>query len=202
MVTVSEYGYVSVTDTAKLIRAQLKAQFPDQKFSVKSDKYAGGASINVSWTDGPTDSAVYAVVNGFSGQNFDGMIDMAYSKQAWLEDDGSAHLAYSPGTAGQRGSDPERVGSPRTPGARMVHFHADYVFTHREFSEEFLDQVAETLDRPFWGQCRACGGTKDQEGFVVRTQHRGYTHDTGACVAHAPRAHASSVDARTMEVTG
>lgn len=67
--------HFSTTDTAKLIRAELKAKFPGVKFSVKSSKYSGGSSIRVSWTDGPTTKLVDAVVQPFAGATFDGMTD-------------------------------------------------------------------------------------------------------------------------------
>ena len=47
------FADVSLTDTAKLIRATLKAKFPGIKFSVRSSRYAGGSSIDVRWNDGP-----------------------------------------------------------------------------------------------------------------------------------------------------
>lgn len=128
--------WLSCTDTAKLVRKTLKGAFPDSKFSVRSSSYSGGASIDVSWTDGPTVRAVDAVVGGFAGANFDGMIDMKFNSTAWLETDGTAHLAHTSGTAGSRGSYPERIESARTPGARLVRFGADFVQTHRELSDE------------------------------------------------------------------
>src|SRR5690349_1417337 len=68
--------YYSCAETAKLIRATLKAAFPAQKFSVRSSVYAGGASITVRWMDGPTCGAVKAVAGGFEGATFDGMQDL------------------------------------------------------------------------------------------------------------------------------
>jgi hypothetical protein len=67
--------YISVVDTAKLVRAALKESFAGVKFSVTSDSYAGGASINIKYKDGPTESQVNAVINNFKGAYFDGMID-------------------------------------------------------------------------------------------------------------------------------
>lgn len=67
--------YISVTETAKLIRQALKENFSGIKFSVRSSSYAGGASIDVSWTDGPCVVSVDAVVKMFEGASFDGMTD-------------------------------------------------------------------------------------------------------------------------------
>ena len=59
--------YVSATDTAKLVRTALKEKFPATKFSVRTTKYAGGASLDVNWTGGPTTPKVDAVVKNFEG---------------------------------------------------------------------------------------------------------------------------------------
>jgi hypothetical protein len=67
--------YLSVAETAALIRKALKESFPGVKFSVRSKSYSGGASINVDWTDGPTQQQVESVAKVFSGSYFDGMID-------------------------------------------------------------------------------------------------------------------------------
>lgn len=67
--------YISTADTAKLIREALKEAFSDHRFSVRSKTYSMGASVTVSWVDGPTEARVNLVVGGFSGSSFDGMTD-------------------------------------------------------------------------------------------------------------------------------
>lgn len=67
--------YISVTETAKLIRQALKDNFKGIKFSVRSNSYAGGASIDVSWTDGPCEPDVIRIAKQFQGASFDGMTD-------------------------------------------------------------------------------------------------------------------------------
>lgn len=67
--------YLTCSETAKLVRAALKESFPSIKFSVKSSVYSGGASINISYTNGPTYDQVKAVVSMFEGSYFDGMTD-------------------------------------------------------------------------------------------------------------------------------
>jgi hypothetical protein len=49
----SESQYLSCAETAKLVRKVLKTAFQGVKFSVRSDTYSGGASIDIRWTDGP-----------------------------------------------------------------------------------------------------------------------------------------------------
>lgn len=68
--------YVSLKETNQHIRAALKQAFPGVKFSVVGDSYAGGASTNVRYVDGPPVKDVEAVVKFFAGATFDGMIDL------------------------------------------------------------------------------------------------------------------------------
>jgi len=77
--------YISVTDTAKIIRRELKKHFPSVIFSVRSSSYSMGASIDVSWTDGPTREEVEVITNQFNGSIFDGMTDMKSSRYAQWE---------------------------------------------------------------------------------------------------------------------
>ena len=118
----SEKEYISVTDTAKLVRGALKTAFPSVKFSVRSSSYSGGASIDVSWMDGPREQAVEKVAKVFEGSTFDGMIDLkSYHTSTLVNEDGTT---------------------------RAVHFGADYVFCRREVTNrDKLDGEAEALIR-------------------------------------------------------
>lgn len=58
---------VSPADTAKLIRAALKAAFPGVKFSVRLNRNAA----HVAWTDGPMAADVAPVAREFRGSAFD-----------------------------------------------------------------------------------------------------------------------------------
>ena len=75
------------THAAKNMRIELKMYFPKIKFSVKSDSFAGGNSIDISWTDGPTTEQVKKAVTGkYSAGNFDGMTDSyEYSREVFPE---------------------------------------------------------------------------------------------------------------------
>lgn len=70
--------YISITDTAKIIRAELAKHFPGIKFSVRSQSYSMGSHVNVRWTDGPPTRLVDRVINKFSGKTFDGMDDSTH----------------------------------------------------------------------------------------------------------------------------
>lgn len=63
-------------EAAKEIRQVLKMAFPGQKFEVSSKNYSGGNSINISYTNGPTQKEVERYVRDFEYGQFDGMTDM------------------------------------------------------------------------------------------------------------------------------
>lgn len=67
--------YLNCAESAKLIRSALKESFPGVKFSVRSNVYSGGASIDISYQDGPAAKLVEAVAKQLQGGYFDGMID-------------------------------------------------------------------------------------------------------------------------------
>lgn len=46
---------ISPQDCSKMIKRALKAGFPLTTFSVRYKSYSMGHSIDVSWTDGPTE---------------------------------------------------------------------------------------------------------------------------------------------------
>ena len=61
---------------AKEIRIELKRQFPSIKFTVISDSFSMGNSVNIGWTDGPLSSSVNAVVKKYQYGNFNSMEDI------------------------------------------------------------------------------------------------------------------------------
>ena len=77
--------YFSCAETAKLVRAALKESFPGVKFSVRSSVYSGGASIRVSYVNGPSYDQVKRVVGMFEGSYFDGMTDYKGSNYGILD---------------------------------------------------------------------------------------------------------------------
>lgn len=78
-------NYVSVTETASLIRAALKRAFTGTKFTVRSKSYSGGASVTVSWTDGPVEPVVRQILDNFEGATFDPMQDLKSSRVTVFE---------------------------------------------------------------------------------------------------------------------
>lgn len=135
--------YLTCAETAKLVRGALKVAFPGEKFSVRSDTYAGGASIRVGWTDGPTEHEVRKVTDLYAGADFDGMVDLKVYAEHWLHPDGSVTLARRPST---NGSFVELIGDPIGPTAQLVHFGADFVPTTRRVSAEWREQILQTFE--------------------------------------------------------
>ena len=62
---------LTTTAAAKAIRTELKASFPGVKFSVRSHS----CSINVTWTDGPTQKQVAEITWKYTNGTFNGMVD-------------------------------------------------------------------------------------------------------------------------------
>lgn len=67
------------TEAAKCaneIKQLLKKHYPTVKFSVKSDNFAGGNSVDVSWNLGPTSDEIDSLIRKYQYGHFNGMIDM------------------------------------------------------------------------------------------------------------------------------
>lgn len=119
--------YISVTETAKLVREALKKAFPRVKFSVRSKSYSGGASIDVYWTDGPRTCEVKRITQRFNGADFDGMQDLKTNRQTLV-------------------SQPDGT-------VKQVQYGADWVFCHREYSParraKLEAEIAAVAGEPF-----------------------------------------------------
>lgn len=61
---------------AAAIRSELKAAFPSVKFSATSDSFAGGDSVHIEWTDGPTTEQVKNISGKYQYGHFNGMEDI------------------------------------------------------------------------------------------------------------------------------
>lgn len=117
---------LSAAETASLVRKALKTAHPGIKFGVRSKTYAGGASIDVSWTDGPTTSQVEATAKLYQGASFDGSTDTQDYHESLLSTED---------------------------GAEVVSYGADFVFCHRSLSSEFQaelkNEIAEFTGEPY-----------------------------------------------------
>jgi hypothetical protein len=59
----SDLKQVDAVVKAKVLRRELSLRFPDQRFSVTTDRYTGGSSIEVSWEDGVAEEEVEEVTD-------------------------------------------------------------------------------------------------------------------------------------------
>jgi hypothetical protein len=132
-ITAARAEYLSVAETAKLVRVALGKHFPSIKFSVRSRSYAGGASIDIHWTDGPRSKDVDRIAGGFEGASFDGMNDLKSYQSCWILPNGTAVLAERPDSYG--GSIAGYWSDAPHPDARLVKFGADFVHCSREISD-------------------------------------------------------------------
>lgn len=136
---------ISTTDTAKLIRRTLRDTFPGVRFSVHSSKYAGGSSISVQWTDGPTTGAVDRAVGAYEGADFDGMVDLKTHQRAWLCTTHGPRVAETYGHSYASNNGP--VDSRCCHRAELVQFSADYVQTSRDYSPAARTMLEEMTAR-------------------------------------------------------
>lgn len=183
--------YIDAADAAKLIRKAIAREFPGVTFSVTTDKYSGGATVNIKWVDGPTTKQVEAVTNAYRGRGFDGMIDLAYCKDSWLLPDGTVKAATSQGSSGSGGMDkPYSLPKPH-PKAELVHFGSSYVSCSREHSPEFVRWVAEQMQTKtgwtapeikehdaYWSRNKTVPTAYFERGYTADadTVEREYTH--------------------------
>ena len=107
----------SLAETSAAIKRVLGVLFPRTKFSVRSDSYSMGCSIDVCWTDGPRGDEVKAVLDIFECCGFDGMQDLK---------------TYN--------------ATPEWNGHRFD-FHGDYVSGNRSVSASLLRAAAERFSR-------------------------------------------------------
>ena len=145
--------FVDVAETAQLVRAALRREFPKTKFSVRSSRYAGGSDVDVRYIDGPPQPLVEAVVGPYRGGGFDGSIDLAYSRSAWLFPDGHAERAGTEGTAGSMGSVPSAPVGRQPAGARLVQFGADHLFVTRRLTPAGAERLADALSQWLGAPC-------------------------------------------------
>lgn len=134
---------IDVTATAKLVRPLLKGTFPAVKFSVRSDRYAGGSAIHVTWTDGPTTTEVSRITDGFTGGRFEGLTDCPYFANSWYCHEHGARPAITYGCDLAENNDVED--SRCCHRADLVHFRVTVVHLSRRLSPEFRADLETTV---------------------------------------------------------
>lgn len=128
---------IDTAEVAKLIRRHLKTGFAGVKFSVRTSRYSGGSSIDISWTDGPTTDQVEAITRPFAGAGFDGMTDSKYHKRTWYCPTHGARIAEVYGHGHDNGPRDSRCCAK----AELVDMGGDYVFANRRLSPEFTARL-------------------------------------------------------------
>lgn len=129
---------LSCADTAKLIRKRLKAEFPEIKFSVRSSVYSGGASIDISYTDGVLYSEVNKIAKQYEGATFDGMNDLKEYHTSLVYFDGDDL-------------------------PRSVRFGADFVFVRRDLSDSFIEKLKPLAQKVLDNNLQSAGEVFDMD---------------------------------------
>lgn len=151
--------HYTCAETASFVREALKKAFPNQKFSVRSKVYSGGASITIHWLDGVTEFEVKQVVSRFEGATFDGMIDL--KSNVYYNDENGTNVSYG----------------------------ADYIFCNRDYSKELTLKLAaqvanfESIDLPemnAWEWFDNNIQLKDGQTFTTRLNEARYCYSATA----------------------
>ena len=121
----SKDGLSRHASAAKDLKKWLRQAFPGVKFSVRSDCFAGGTSVHVSWHFGPTTKAVEEWANDYKDGTFDGMVDL---------------YEYDRSEAGE-------AFRKRHGGAKYVQCHRDYTPAGGDWQDEvtLFERVARDL---------------------------------------------------------
>lgn len=184
-----EKKYLTCAETAKLIRKDLKANFPGVKFSVRSDTYSMGASIRVKYTDGPAEADVKAVTDKYVGAGFDGMIDLKfYYSHYYNTKTGESCIASCSGSGVSYESYENEM--PEGDGWIPVSFGADHVFVSREITVEPME-IALAMVAKAWG-------FKADKSVVKDSEYSGAWIDLGAFVGPGIDWHDSGVYANEI----
>ena len=84
-------GYDSLKKGSRNIKIELQRAYPGIKWSVRSESYSMGCSIDVRWTDGPTPNQVEEISGKYQQGRFNGMEDIyEYSRNIWVDVFGGA----------------------------------------------------------------------------------------------------------------
>ena len=81
---------------AKIIRQKLKYKYPEIKFSVRSESFAGGDAVRISWENGPTVDQINKITGVYLDGYYNGMEDYyQYCKTQAIDENGK--LTTMPG---------------------------------------------------------------------------------------------------------
>lgn len=157
----STIEYLSAAETAAMLRKALAKSFPGVKFYVRSRTYAGGASIDVYYAGiaartvddfgrvngvtyyrgAPKKPDVEEIAHAFAGGDFDGMIDLAYNVDRFVDADGNVVGTDTAGTVGSLGSHGP-IHDRMPAGSRRVSFGAKHVFVEAELPYDVRTKAA------------------------------------------------------------
>jgi hypothetical protein len=173
--------YLSCADTAAILRGELSRRWPSVRFSVRSSTYSGGASIDVTYTDGPALADVEKICNRLAGADFDGSIDLKTYRHHWITPDGAICDADSPGTQGSRGVIPSYRHDCPSPDARRVSMGADYIHARRDISPAFAARIADLTEQQTGTRLTVCPSHDGTAYFDTRA----YSPEMEAARRHA-----------------
>ena len=135
--------YLTCAETAKLIRKDLKANFPGVKFSVRSRR---GSAINIEYTNGPAEADVKAIARKYEAAGFDGMIDYQYYISHWYnEATGEVCIATNQGSEVTGGCYEGEQNDCPGEDWECVSFGANYIFVKHNVTADHFKEAVEMV---------------------------------------------------------
>jgi len=131
---------IDTREVAALVRKELTKTFgKDVKFRVRISRYSMGSSVNINWTDGPTETQVREIVAPFCGGRFEGISDCTYLADQWYCPEHGAVTAEE--HSGDTFCDTGVRASRCCAKAELVHFANTSLNVSRDLSPETIDML-------------------------------------------------------------
>lgn len=127
--------------TAKAVKNELKEAFPNTKFSVRSDSFASGDAVRITWIDGASMDQVREIADKYQYGHFDGMEDLYKYSNGRDDIPQVKYVTYSRSYSDE--TKDKIIGYIRENHANCEEFSADY------YSEEFRDWGSSVIWRRF-----------------------------------------------------
>ena len=146
-----------VKQAAAEVRKVLKSTYSGVKFSVCSDRYAGGSAVRVSWTDGPTGkevSAATAHLKGYENGYYNDYITTARSV---------SHAVME--AAARAAADYYRVEMPKISGGDHPYVDDYTVVTGLTIEDKYPEAIQDKIHRA--AHATSLYNTTPEEAFAA-----------------------------------
>lgn len=135
---------------SKHMKRELREAFPGVKFSVRSDSYSMGDSVDVTWTNGPTSEQVKTITRKYQQGSFNSMEDIYEDDKSAFSDAVGTVLGQSKHVFEKRGYDDRLCEAAARAWCdhKQLEFHGMNGYVEFRGGNESLHMVAYNLLRP------------------------------------------------------